>query len=396
MKIAGIIAEYDPFHQGHKAHIDATRNEGGATHVVAVLSGSFTQRGEPALFTKFQRAEMALKNGVDLVLELPLPWAMASAERFAEGGVATLAALGCVDVLSFGSECGDTALLRELAALTDTPAFTDAFLRALDGGLSYAAARQTAAEQICGDKASAFTLPNNTLALEYIRAVGRLGADFDLFTLKRQGSDHHGDPQGDYAAAGWIRRQVKEDNPNAATPYMPAASAAVMADALTAGHAATQPEKPDTALLWQLRRMTVADFAALPYVSEGLEHRLWQAARTATTVEEWLTAVKTKRYPHARLRRILWAALLGADRSFEGLTPPYIRVLGMTRRGEEILAAANPTLPLLTRAAQVEALSDTARSLYELECRATDLQALAMPCPLPCGTDMTTKLLVLD
>ena len=109
-----------------------------------------------------------------------------------------------------------------------------------------------------------------------------------------------------------------------------------------------------------------------------------------------MTAVKTKRYPHARLRRILWAALLGLDRRFEGQPPPYIRVLGMTRRGEEILAAANPTLPILTRAAQSETLSDTARALYELECRATDLQALAMPCPLPCGTDMTTKLLVLD
>ncbi len=396
MKIAGIIAEYDPFHRGHQAHIDATRQHGGVTHVVAVISGSFTQRGEPALCTKFQRADMALKNGVDLVLELPLPWAMASAEQFATGGVATLAALGCVDTLSFGSECGDVDLLQELAALTDNEDYRQAFLQALDTGIPYAAARQAAAQRLVGDKAKTFAEPNNTLALEYIRAAGRLKTDFDFFTLQRQGAGHGGTPTGDYASAGWLRQKVKAGQIVEITSYMPTASHAVLADALTAGQAATMPEKLDVALLTQLRRMTPADFAALPYVSEGLENRLWQAAQAAATVEEWLAAVKTKRYPLARLRRILWATLLGMDSRWQGQLPPYIRVLGMSARGREILAAASPTLPLLTRAAQLENMDDNARALFDLECRGTDLQALAMPHPLPCGTDKTNKLLTIE
>lgn len=396
MKIAGIIAEYDPFHNGHKAHIDTTRQIGGATHVAAVISGSFTQRGEPALLSKFQRAEMALKNGVDLVLELPLPWSMASAEQFATGGVALLDCLGCVDLLSFGSECGDTVLLQELAALTDTEDYQQAFLQAINTGAPYAAARQTAAAALVGDKADAFAKPNNILGLEYIRAIRRLNCQFDLFTLKRKGATHHSDPQDGVASAGWIRRQVKDGQAEQTAPYMPASAGTVMANTLTAGHAAVRPQELDMALLWQLRRMAVTDFATLPYVSEGLEHRLWQAAQTAATIEEWMTAVKTKRYPHARLRRILWAALLGLDRRWQKQLPAYIRVLGMNSRGRDILAVAKPTLPLLTRTAQVTSMSNEAQDLYDLECRGSDLQALAMACPLPCGSDRTTKLLIIE
>lgn len=393
MKIAGIIAEYDPLHTGHVAHLDATRQKSGATHLVAVISGGFTQRGEPALTTKFQRAAMALRNGVDLVLELPLPWAMAPAELFAAGGVAVLKGLGCVEELSFGSECGDAALLQELAALTDTEAYHRAFLQALDTGVPYAAARQAAAQQIVGDKASAFTEPNNTLALEYIRAAKRLEADFAFFTLQRQGAAHNAAPTDGYTSASWLRQQIRTGQTEAVTPFLSAASATVLKEALSAGQAATMPERLEGALLARLRSMTVADFAALPYVSEGLENRLWQAAQTAATVEEWLTAVKTRRYPLARLRRLMWAALLEMDSRWQGQLPPYIRVLGMNDRGREILTAAKPTLPLLTRVAQLENMDDTSQALFDLECRGTDLQALAMPHPLPCGTDKTTKLI---
>ncbi|MBQ5841104.1 MAG: nucleotidyltransferase family protein [Clostridia bacterium] len=395
MRVAGIVAEYDPFHKGHEAHIAATRASGGATHVVAVMSGSFTQRGEPAALSKFDRACMALSCGADLVLELPLPWAMASAERFAAGGVGVLTSLGCVEMLSFGSECGDVSLLERLAALPEREDYRRLLKETMDTGVSYAVARQQAVEMLLGKEAAApLASPNNTLGMEYIRAARLQGADFDFYTLQRQGTLHHdGAPQEGFASATLLREWLRQGDVERSTAYMPAAAGEILHEAVAAGRGPADPSRLEGALLARLRSMTAADFAALPYVSEGLENRLWQAAQTASTVEEWLTMVKTRRYPMARLRRILWAALLGLPQESDFLQVPYIRVLGMNRRGREILSVARPTLPLLTRSSQVEAMDDAAKAVFALECRATDLHALTLPTPPSCGGDYTKKLL---
>lgn len=393
MRIAGIIAEYDPFHNGHKAHIDSVRAD-GATHIAAVISGSFTQRGEPALLTKFDRAQMALACGADLVLENPLPFAMAPAERFALGGVSILHALGCVDTLSFGSECDNVAALQALAALIDTPAYNEALKNALATGIPYAAAHQQAAE-ICkaDDLAALLASPNNTLGLEYVRAAAKIGANFRFHTLKRVGAAHDAvDITNGVASASHLRGLIRDGNADEAAACMPSASAEILKKAVAAGHVATHADVLEHALLARLRTMELADFAALPYISEGLEHRLYQASRTASNYAELLEAVKTRRYPAARLRRILWAALLGLPQEDAYSTPLYIRVLAMNERGREILSAAAPTLPILTRTAQVRELSAEAQALFALECRATDLHALALAAPLPCGTDLTNKI----
>ncbi len=393
MHIAGIIAEYDPFHSGHKAHIDSVR-ESGATHVAAVISGSFTQRGEPALLTKFDRAQMALACGADLVLENPLPFAMAPAERFALGGVGVLHAIGCVDTLSFGSECGDTAALQALAALIDTSAYAEALKDTLATGIPYAAARQQAAETCKADNlATLLENPNNTLGLEYIRAATKIGADFRLHTLKRVGAAHNTDEIRDnIASASHLRGLIREGRADEAAACMPSGTAKILEDAIAAGHIATRTDVLEHALLARLRAMMLADFTKLPYLSEGLENRLYQASRTAASYNELLEAVKTRRYPAARLRRVLWAALLGLPSEDTYPTPPYIRVLAMNERGREILSAAAPTLPILSRTAQVRELSAEAQALFMLECRATDLHALALASPLPCGTDHTNKI----
>ena len=381
LRIAGIIAEYDPFHNGHKAHIDSVRAD-GASHIAAVISGSFTQRGEPSLITKFDRAKTALVCGVDLVLENPLPFAMAAAERFALG------------TLSFGSECGDTAALQELAALIDTPVYEMALKNALTTGIPYAAARQKAAEMCKVDSlATLLESPNNTLGLEYIRAAAKIGADFRFHTLKRIGAAHNADEICDNtASASHLRGVIREGRVDEAAACMPNASAKILQEAVTSGHIATRTDVLEHALLARLRMMTLADFAALPYISEGLEHRLYQASRTAASYTELLEAVKTRRYPVARLRRVLWAALLGIPSEETYSTPPYIRVLAMNERGREILSAAAPTLPILTRTAQVRELSTEAQALFALECRATDLHALTLTSPPPCGTDHTNKI----
>ena len=399
MRIAGIIAEYDPFHKGHAAHITATRAENGgkATHIVAVISGNFTQRGEPALVNKFRRAEMALAAGADLVLELPLPWAMAPAENFAAGGVAILNALGCVDLLSFGSECGDVDILQKLANLPQDKNYQETLREILATGVPYAAAGQTAAEKLLGKTiASALASPNNTLGIEYLRAINNQQAKFDSFTLLRQGALHNEDaPNQGFAAASLLRSWIKNNQVDLATEFMPNATGNLLKQSISQCESPSDSHLLHTSVLTTLRKMDITDFANLPWISEGLENRLYTLSRTATDYNELLTALKTRRYPLARLRRVLWAALIGLTaKDTEGL-PPYIRVLGMNERGREILSIASPTLPLLTRTAQLEDLDDRAKRIFELECIATDLHALTRPNPAPCGTDHTQKLLVI-
>ncbi len=391
MQVAGIIAEYDPFHCGHAAHIEATR-AAGATHIVAVMSGGFTQRGEPALLSKWQRMQMALVGGIDLVLELPVPWAMAPAEAFATGGVALLKALGCVHTLSFGSECGDADRLCRLAAALDTPQHNALLRKKLSEGISYAAARQAAVTALCGEAEGALLAhPNNTLGLEYIRAATRLEAGFTFCTCKRIGTMHNADTATEgYASASLLRQWVRAGKAEEATACMPAACGDILQKAIADGHAPSDPTRLHTALLTRLRTMTLPQMEALPYLSEGLHHRLYRESRTAGSYPALLEALQTKRYPLARLRRILWAALLEISGDMEE-TPPYIRVLGMNERGREILAAATPPLPVLSRPSRITALSEEAQAVFAIEQRATDLHGLTLPAPLPCGTDLTVK-----
>lgn len=394
MRITGIIAEYDPFHNGHATHIAAAR-AAGATHIAVTISGSFTQRGEPAALTKWARAEMALAGGADLVLETPLPWAMAPAEVFAVGGVTTLQALGCVDTLSFGSECGDAASLTAVAHAIDDPACQMLLREEMASGVPYAVALQSAVGSLLGDEIAALLeSANNTLGIEYIRATARLGATWQLHTITRTGAAHNADTAaGNIASASLIRNHLRAGQAAEATQYMPAETASILMREIADGHAPADAHRLEYALLARLRTMSEDEFAALPYLSEGLENRLQKAVQTADSYDALLTAIKTKRYPAARLRRILWAALCGITADMPSATPPYIRVLAMNERGREILAAAAPTLPLISTRRHIDALSPDAQAIWAVEQRATDLYALTLPHPLPCGADLTTKII---
>lgn len=393
--IAGIIAEYDPFHAGHAAHIAATR-AAGATHIAVVMSGNFTQRGKPALLPKQRRVAMALKCGADLVIELPLPWAMAPAEVFATGGVSLLQALGCVQVLSFGCECGDAASLQLVASAMDASAYNAALRQAMQAGVSYAAARQTAASVRCGEETAALlAYPNNTLGIEYIRAAARLGAGFDFLGVRRQGAGHHDEAIADGIASGTaLRRLIRAGQAQQAMQYMPAAAADILSDALREGDAPVDPHKLDVALLAHLRLQSRSALAALPYISEGLENRLWNSIRQCTELSELQRSLRTRRYPAARLRRILWASLLEITPTMLQGTPPYIRVLGMNERGREILSVATPALPLVTRFSQVRTLPPAAQAVFAAERRGGDLYGLMLPRPAPCGREQQYHMIV--
>lgn len=356
---------------------------GEDTAVVGVMSGNFVQRGDFALVRGHARAEAAVKSGMDLVLELPLPWAVSSAERFAGGGVGALAATGVVTHLAFGSERGDADALREVAACLDSEAYRAGLRRFLGEGMSFAACRQAVVRGLLGpEKAALLDTPNNNLGVEYCRALGRRAPGIRPLTVPRRGDAHDTAVwAGGNPSATAIRKLLRAGEREQALALMAPAMGDIYQGEEAAGRAPVFSETCERAVLARLRSMTRADFAALDEGREGLCNRLYGASRTAASVAEVLEAAKTKRYAHARLRRmVLWAYL--------GLTPgafpeevPYLRVLAANETGRTLLARMRKTasVPVLTKPNHVRRLDEAAQALFALEARAADLYALAYP-----------------
>lgn len=390
MAVAGIIAEYDPFHNGHLLHLRVTAQR-ASDGVVVVLGGNFTQRGAAALLGKRYRAEAALRGGADLVLELPLPLALSGAQTFARGGVEILHALGNVDILSFGSECGAVELLRQAAQAVDGESTQAYIRRELEKGKPYAAARETAVRSLYGDTvADVLRAPNNILGVEYIRACRDLAPEMQIMTVTRRGAAHDVlCPAGAFASASFLREQIRKGN--TVSQFLPPFSETVLQRALQDSAVPASLANLETALLAFLRKCTPQDFQNTPDISEGLENRILKAARTARTLSELFDTAKTKRYSHARIRRVILSAFLGIENRHLQEGVPYLRVLGLSERGKQILHSARKTarLPIVLRASDIGKLSESAQQLFALECTATDLYALCLPCIGICGSEMT-------
>ena len=384
MAVAGIVAEYNPFHLGHAYHLAQTRAALGRDGaVVCVMSGHWVQRGECAAADKWTRSALALAGGADLVLELPTPWAMASAEAFARGAVGLLEATGVVDTLSFGSEEGDLEALQQAAAALDAPGYPARLRAELGRGLSFPAARQAAADCPC------LSSPNNNLWVEYLRALHALGSAMTSMTVARQGAGHDstGHLEG-FASASHIRALLREGRREETAALLPDGSLEALGQPASLLWA-------ERAVLARLRTMEEADWAALPDngAAEGLPARLVRAARQACSLEEFYTLAKTRRYTHARLRRLAVSAFLGLTQEDRRLAVPYVRVLGLNERGQALLKRMKGScaLPILTKPAQARALDGSARRLFEAESRYTDLYGLCFPTPKPCGLEYTTS-----
>jgi predicted nucleotidyltransferase len=400
LKIAGIVAEFNPFHNGHRNLIERVRAEKGgceATHVAAVMSGNFVQRGEPALLPKPDRVKAALAAGVDLVVELPTAWSLSSAEGFARGGVALLEALGCVDAIAFGSECGAIAPLQKVVDVLESDRFSTLLRYRMGGGIAFPEARQMAVAEIAGEKtADLLAHPNNILAIEYLKALRALGSSIIPFTVERTGAGHDDlVPLGDTASAGYLRRMIGSGKLLGAAPYIPRGAFRYLSEAADAGRCPAETARLERGVLAHLRRMSAEDLAAVPGMGEGLENRVASAVAAAGSWEELEQAIKTKRYPMTRIRRMLWAAFLGIPADMAQKAPPYLRVLGYSPRGREILDAARKTatLPLIGRASQTDGFTGDAKAVWELENRAADLYALTLPKPYPTGSEQTTGMI---
>ncbi len=394
MLIAGIIAEYNPFHNGHAYHLARTK-EIGVDAVVTVMSSNFVQRGEPALLSKRARAETAVRCGADLVLELPLPWCCANAQSFARGGVSLLSALGCVDVLSFGSESGSAEHLFNAVEAIDNPKTRSILKDNLTAGLPFAAAREAAVRECYGiETAAVLSKPNDTLAVEYISEIVKQNSNLKPLAIARFGASHDSNKPNEqgFASASHIRALIRSGD--AWQENVPPVSEEIISREIVRGAAPSYYKKLEAAVLVAIRGATPEKLRTLPDISEGIENRIIAAARNAATLDELFDGAKTKRYSHARIRRIVLHNFLGVTAQLQAGAPPYLRVLALNGRGREILKITKETakLPIVTKPQEIAALDTYSRSIFTAECTASDIFALSLPVPLPCGSEYTGQI----
>lgn len=398
MAAAGIISEYDPLHMGH-VHLmaEARRLLGPDTAILCVMSGNYVQRGAFSVAAKWARAAAAVQSGADLVLELPLPWALSSAEGFAAGAVETLKATGVVTHLVFGSESGDAALLARLAEALCAEGFPEALREELKKGDSFPAARQRAVGVLLSQpEAAALEHPNDILGVEYCKALR--GSGIRPVAVPRRGTPHNGETiRGGFASASAIRALIRKGAEEQALSLMAPAMAEAYRAEREAGRAPAGLPNCERAVLARLRFLEEADYAALDPGHEGLYRRFYRASRSAASLADLLEAVKTKRYPLARLRRMALWAYLGLPPAPPS-APPYLRLLAANgQRGTALLAQMRHTaaLPVLTKPASVRRMGEPALRLFELEARATRLYALACPDPAAVADEWRTGPVIL-
>ncbi len=416
MQVIGIVAEYNPFHTGHAYQIrESRRLVGTDSAVAAVMSGNWVQQADCAIADKWLRTRLALMGGVDLVLELPTVWATASAEGFARGAIALLESAGVVDHLSFGSECGCTESLEQIAACLSSAPCQEAIKALADTGLPFAQCRQRAVEAILGNEAaSPLSRPNNNLGIEYIRALKDLHSSIRPMTVLRRGAQHNGlafvrdeedsplpgsaaTDMPQFVSATQLRMDLMDGRWDRAEHYLGAEGRALLE-----GNTVGLPGlgRVERAILAKFRTMTGEDWSQLPDSgqAEGLPQRLERAGQSCTNLQEFFNAVKVKRFTHARLRRLVLRAYLGISQSEVPDKPPYLRVLGMTTRGRELLRdmKQRATLPILTKPAHVRTLSSEGQRLFELESRCTDLYDLCFETVPAPGREWRTGPVVLE
>jgi Predicted nucleotidyltransferase len=385
ISITGIICEFNPLHHGHKRILEHAKSFNAP--IICVLSGNFVQRGEPAVIDKWSRAKMALLNGANLVIELPLPWAMSRAEQFAYGAVYLLNSLNIPGRLLFGSECGNSDSLEKIADTLLSENFSGgvgSFLK--KGSISFANARTMQIKNLLGaEYADIIGMPNNTLGIEYIKAVKRLSSPLSFATLQRIGAGHDR-----YADSGQIQsaKEIREIlyRGNIDDISLPESTKDILKNLCECGRCPASISYLERAILSKLRSLCLDNLKDLPDLSEGLEHRIHSSIQKACSLEELYCLIKSKRYSHARIRRLILSAFLGISKKLPA-EPPYIRVLGMDKIGESVIKSAKPSLPFVFRSSDVSKLSDDAQKIFQLESDADNQYALAFPKILPFGSN---------
>ena len=390
MKTAFIVAEYNPFHNGHRYHVQQTREKTDADAVVAVMSGHFVQRGDIAIGDKFLRAEAAVRCGVDLVVELPVKYAVSNASRFAVGAIRTINAFGIDGVVSFGASSSLEELEQALRVICDEKVQEQIVEISKTKGKTYPAALDVLL-RYRGDfkTADVLTDPNNVLALEYLKAIAQYDTLRPLAVERSLEKGHHADagPEG-YAGASYIRQLIEKNSEDhfeilrGCRRLIPDPVAELLQTADQIGRFPTDRRKYDAALYSRLLLLKEEDFSKIDNVSHGLENRIVQVIRSCSGTDEAIAAIKSKRYTMARLRQIVTAAALGIRKEDAASLPTYLRVLAFNENGRKLLGQIRSTaeLPVVTN------LSDAIRNPLcaadaELEYSSDKLFDLCLPVP---------------
>ncbi|MBE6741342.1 MAG: nucleotidyltransferase family protein [Ruminococcaceae bacterium] len=350
----GIICEFNPIHEGHKHLISTVKGENDA--VICAMSGNFVQRGEFAVYDKFERAKSAIEAGADLVIEIPTLCSTLSAQGFAKAGVDILEATGISNAIAFGSECGN---INELKRIANEIKEKDELIKAeLAKGVSYPAARQNVIASPVLEGA------NDILAIEYISQTV-----LDTIAVKRIGKGHDSDDEEHSSSE--IRKHLSLDD-------------------------ISSLKNCEKAVLYKLRTMNEADFLNIDDVSEGLENRIVGAVKTAKTLDELYDMIKTKRYTHSRIRRIILRAYLGITKDMPK-NPQYLRVLAFNSKGRELLSEMKKraVLPVITKYGDAKAQGDETKKLFELESQFTDIFHLGYKIPRPCEEEKTKQIYII-
>ena len=344
--VLGIITEYNPFHNGHVLHLKESKKITDADFTIAIMSGNFTQRGETSIFNKWTKTEMALRQGVDLVIELPTIYAISSAENFAQGAIKILSTLGIIDYISFGSEIGEIKALNDVAEILyrEPKEFSDLIKNQLRSGLSYPKAREIALSLYFGNSpkyTDVLQNPNNILGVEYLKALKKYKSPIKALTIKRNYSDYNSNTvKKGIASATAIRTMISNGkNIHSVVPFE---SYEIIEKLIENGEYVPSIKTFEKEIIYILRKMTITEIAALPDVTEGLENRIKTAANSANTLEELINKIKTKRFTQSRIQRILLYALIGItnkDMEMSKKTLPYIRVLGFNKHGKRIISS---------------------------------------------------------
>lgn len=373
----GVICEFNPFHNGHKYLLKMAKQLTNEP-VIAIMSGSFTQRGEVTITDKFARAKSALQNGADLVLELPTVYAVANAQKFAQCGTLIASSFSCANHLAFGCETDNANLLVTAANSIDNTDVQKKINEKMQNGDYYPRAFESAVREVLSnDIADILTTPNNILAVEYIRSLS--DSKVRPLPIKRIGTEHDSTtPNGTIASASHIRTLARSGK--SFFDFMPCGLEHI-----------TFSENLERAILYKLRSMSTSDFAQLPDVNEGLENRIFDAVKLCSSVDEIISTIKTKRYTHARLRRIIICALLGITKDLQSTPVEYVRVLGFTESGSSLLKTC--TLNVVTSASGGIKLGGNTAKLLKKDIFATDISSLAYSTPKQCGLDFTTPII---
>ena len=355
--ILGIISEYNPFHNGHLLHLQDSKKLTHTDFTIAVMSGNFVQRGDTSIVDKWTKAEMALKAGVDLVIELPTLYAISSAENFAEGAIRILNSLGIVDYVSFGSEIGEISPLNDVAQVLykEPKEFSALISKQLRSGLSYPKARELAIQMYFGSSQKYTEIlenPNNILGIEYLKDLKKYKSPIRPITLKRKYSDYNSaDVKSGIASATAIRTMLQNNkNIHYVVPFE---TYELLEEKKKNEQIITSLSVFSKEIIYTLRKMTLSEIASLPDVSEGLENKIKSAVNTSNTLEDLISKIKSKRYTQTRIQRILLYALLNIsakDMNMSRKQMPYIRVLGFNKHGKKIISAIannNPKLQII-------------------------------------------------